>query len=160
MRTDKLMPDNKIIKQPKAYISDNTRFKLCVYYSHKPCGTPYSVMEQAMKKHRKYHDSYDYVPIKGGRTVTREDMAFNKLLHHVEQYKAHIEFALLYVNNFQMGEQYLIGKFFKDENRSVFVMPNFRECDLGTGHCYFDGLQSSPIEVSTIQQVIFKKNTL
>ena len=158
MRTNITMPETKIIKSPKAYTSDNTRFKLCVYYSHKPDGVPYSQLERSQKKHRKYHDSYDYQPIAGGRTVTREDMAFNKLLHHVEEYKAHIEFALLYVNNFQTGEQYLIAKFFKDPNRSVFVAPNFRECDLGTGHCYFDGLQSSPIEVSTIQQITIKRN--
>lgn len=158
MSAENLLP-KKIQQQEKKYVSDRTRFKLCVYYSHKPCGTPYSVIEKNFKKHRKYHDSYDYVPIKGGKTVTREDMAFNKLLHHVEHYKAYIEFALLYVNNFSDGKQYLIGKFFKDEQRSQFVMPNFKEDSLGIGHCYFDGLQASPLEVSDIQQVILKKLT-
>ncbi len=152
------MRNGKILPQPKVYQSDQTRFKLCVYYSHKPDGVPYSVVEKNLKKHRKYHDSYDYVHTAQGKTVTREDLAFNKLLHHVEQYKAHIESALLFVNDFAEGKQLLIAKFFKDEHRSIFIMPFFSHDEL-IGHVYYSHLPIAPIETHNIQSVTLKKNT-
>lgn len=161
MRTNNLLPQqkNKIEKKPKTYVSDTTKFKLCVYYSHKPDGVPYNIREINMKKHRHYHDSYDYVHTTGGKTVTRHDLAFNKLLHVIEEYKNHISFALLFVNDFVEGKQHLIGKFFKDPNRSIFIQPQFTPDSIGIGHIYYDGLTASPIETTDIQSVILTKQT-
>lgn len=156
MDTRNLLPQPKK-NPPKIFVSDSTKFKLCVYYSHKPDGSPYSVIDKNLKKHRKYHDSYDYVHTTNGKTVTRHDLSFNKLLHHVEKYKSHIEFALMYVNDFVKGEQHLLAKFFKDEERSIFIMPLFVTDELGIGHVYFDRLSASPIETSYINVQTLKK---
>lgn len=152
------MGTGKIRPLAKQFETDNTKFKLCVYYHVKPDLTVYSHVEKIQKRHRKYHDSYDYVNVTGGKTITRHDMALNKLLHHLEQYKERIEFALLYMNDFANGEQHLIGKFFRDEVRSIFVMPEFSPDSYGVGHVLVSGLQSKPLETTKLQSVILKKN--
>lgn len=153
------MRNEKILPKQKVYQTDQHRFKLCVYYSHKPCGTPYSVIEKNLKKHRKYHDGeFDYVHTTEGRTVTREDLAFNKLLKHLELHKAHIDSALLFVNDFAEQKQHLIGKFFRDENRSIFIQPIFMQDEM-IGHVYFSHLPKSPIETTQLRSITLKKNT-
>jgi len=79
------------------------------------------------------------------------------LLHHLETHKEKIEFALLYMNDFATGEQHLIGKFFRDEARSIFVMPQFSEDSYGVGHICVSGLQSTPLETVPLQKVKLKK---
>lgn len=154
------MEKDKICPTQKFYEANSTKFKLCVYYAIKPSGVPYTHVEKIQKKHRKYHDSYDYVNVTGGKTITRHDMALNKLLHHLEHYKERIEFALLYMNDFITNEQHLIGKFFRDEARSIFVMPQFSEDSYGIGHMVVCGLQSSPLETVPLQKVKLKKDLL
>ncbi len=151
------MRKQKITPTAKNYQSDCTRFKLCIYYSHKPDGTPYNVIERNMKKHRKYHDSYDYIHSTAGKTVTREDYGYNKLLIFLEQHKAHIEFGLLFVNDFVNQKQHLIGKFFKDENRTQLVQPMFTNDEYGIGHVYFHDLHAPALETSNLQQVTLRK---
>jgi len=154
------MEKNKICPTNKYYEANSTKFKLCVYYAMKPTGDLYTHVEKIQKKHRKYHDSYDYINVTGGKTITRHDMSLNKLLHHLEQYKERIEFALLYMNDFVKQEQHLIGKFFRDEARSIFIMPEFSEDSYGTGHVLVSGLQSTPLETVILQKVKLKKNVL
>lgn len=151
------METNKILPTAKHYEANSTKFKLCVYYAIKPNGEAYTHPEKILKRHRKYHDSYDYINVTGGKTITRHDIALNKLLHHLEQYKERIEFALLYMNDFVNGEQHLIGKFFKDEARSIFIMPSFSEDSYGQGHVLCAGLQSSPLETVPLQKVKLTK---
>lgn len=151
------METNKILPTQKYYEANSTKFKLCCYYSIRQNGVPYNHVEKIQKKHRKYHDSYDYINVTGGKTITRHDMALNKLLHHLETYKERIEFALLYMNDFTTDEQHLIGKFFKDESRSIFVMPSFSEDSYGVGHVLCSGLQSTPLETVPLQKVKLKK---
>jgi len=157
MRPNNLLPNGNQ-KKEKTYVSDSTKFKLCVYYSHKPNGVPYSIVEINTKRHRHYHDSKDYKHTTSGKTVTRHDEAFNKLLRHVKKHEGHIISALLFVNDFIEGKQHLIGKFFpKDADRDDFVMPVFTEDELGMGHIYYAGLTASPIETTDIQTFILKK---
>jgi hypothetical protein len=147
METDKILPTQKY------HEANSTKFKLCVYYGIKPNMQPYTHVEKLQKKNRKYHDSYDYINITGGKTITRHDMALNKLLHYLEQYKERIEFALLYMNDFANNEQHLIGKFFRDEVRSIFVMPEFAEDSYTKTHVLVSGLQSPPLETVPLQRV-------
>lgn len=151
------MGTDKILPAPKFYEANSTKFKLCCYYHIKPSGVPYTHVEKIQKKHRKYHDSYDYINVTGGKTITRHDVALNKLLHYLETHKDKIEFALLYMNDFAKDEQHLIGKFFRDETRSIFVMPSFSEDSFGIGHVLCSGLQSAPLETVSLQKIKLEK---
>lgn len=112
-----------ILAKPK-HERDTTKFKLIVWYSEKPNGEYYSEIEKLQNKNRKYHDSIDFILTPGGY-VTRHDEALNKLLHHLEKYKSKIINAWLLMNDFADGKQYLIGQFFKDENKNKFIQPIF-----------------------------------
>lgn len=116
-----------ILLKPK-HEPDTTKFKLCVWYDKKPNGEHYTQFEKESNKNRKYHDSIDYILTPLGY-VTRHDEALNKLLHHVEKYKANIIRALLYVNDHINDKQYLIGKFERDETKSQFIQPLFKHYD-------------------------------
>lgn len=112
-----------ILAKPK-HEPDTTKFKLIVWYAEKPNGEFYSEVEKLQNKNRKYHDSIDFILTPGGY-VTRHDEALNKLLHHLEKYKSKIINAWLLMNDFADSKQYLIGQFFKDENKNKFVQPTF-----------------------------------
>lgn len=112
-----------ILAKPK-HEPDTTKFKLIVWYAEKPNGEFYSEVEKLQNKNRKYHDSIDFILTPGGY-VTRHDEALNKLLHHLEKYKSKIINAWLLMNDFANSKQYLIGQFFKDENKNKFIQPTF-----------------------------------
>lgn len=112
-----------ILAKPK-HEKDTTKFKLIVWYAEKPNGEYYSEVEKLQNRNRKYHDSIDFILTPGGY-VTRHDEALNKLLHHLEKYKSKIINAWLLMNDFADSKQYLIGQFFKDENKNKFIQPTF-----------------------------------
>ena len=92
-----------------------------------------------------------------GFDVFLSDAGELKGIYKAELNKAHIEFGLLYVNDFIEGKQYLLAKFFRDEHRSQFVMPHFINDEYGIGHCYYSHTQIAPLEISNLQPVILKK---
>lgn len=112
-----------ILAKPK-HEQDTTKFKLICWYSEKPNGEYYSELEKQQNRNRKYHDSIDFILTPGGY-ITRHDEALNKLLHHLEKYKSKIINAWLLMNDFADSKQYLIGQFFKDENKNKFIQPLF-----------------------------------
>lgn len=135
--------------------TDTTVFKLCVWYSHKLDGTPYSYLEKQDNKNRKYHDSYDFVLSSDG-WVTRNDLALNKLLNYLEQNKAKILNALLFCNDKMQKKQYLIGKFSQNETFNLFIMPKFTEPYKNA--VFYDGLTAQPIETYELVNYSLSKN--
>lgn len=133
----------KTEQKTKKNQSDRTAFKLCVYYSHKPTGIPYTYIETGLKKNRKYHDSHDFI-LSGNGYVTRHDLALNKLLTHLEKHKDKITQALLFANDHVNKKQYLIGQFGKNEEFNRFIQPEFISYD--NKNIFFNGLIAPPIE--------------
>lgn len=85
----------------KKHIANTTKFKLCVFFSHRACGTPYTQFEKSINANRKYVDSYDYVHMEGGKTITRHDLAYMKLIKFVDQHWGTIDVCILFMNDFE-----------------------------------------------------------
>lgn len=129
--------------QKKTYQKDQTAFKLCVYYSHKSNGIAYNIAEITHKHHRKYHDSIDFIPVQNG-WLTRHDLALQKLLNHLKKHREKIFSALLFANNHKAKKQYLIGRFNKNTDFDIQVMPQFYKHP--DGSVTISGLNQAPLE--------------
>ena len=127
----------------KNYKKDQSVFKLCVYYSHKSNGVAYNINEISHKEHRKYHDSFDFIPVQDG-WLTRHDIAFNKLLNHLKKHRDKIFSALLFVNNFKAKKQYLIGSYNKSTDFDIQIQPNFYKHP--DGSVTVQGLNQPPLK--------------
>lgn len=134
--------------------TDTTKFKLCVYYSHKSNGQPYSYLDIQLRKNRKYHDSIDWILTPSGN-VTRHDLAFNKLINHIDKWQKNIYSALLFVNDFASGEQLLIGKFHINNEFNQLIHPTFEEYE--NKSVFYNGLIGRPLGVYKIQKNILPK---
>lgn len=147
-----------IICQKKTYLSDNTKFKIVAYWNVKPNGQYWTIAEKNLRMHRKYIDSYDYHTTKEGRTITRHDEAFYKLLVFAEKNISKAEKMLIYMNNLADEKQYLIGSLVNDKDNCKLIIPVFKNDSLGIGHVYVDNLPINPFEESKlIQRVLTKK---
>jgi hypothetical protein len=144
--------------EKKTYNSDTTKFKIVAYWNVKPSGQYYSVIEKNFKQHRKYIDSFDYVATEGGKTITRHDEAFYKLLVYAKKNINRADKILIYMNDFTTEKQYLIANLQTDEARCKLIIPVFKFDELGIGHVYVNYLPCKPLETSVlIQKTIEKK---
>ena len=147
-----------ILLPKKTYLSDNTKFKIVAYWNYKPNGQFWSIVEKNMKQHRKYIDSFDYVASAEGRTITRHDEAFYKLLVYAEKYVSRAEKILIYMNDLSQSKQFLLAKLVNDKDLCQLIIPVFKKDELGIGHVYVDRLPAPPLEESTlIQRELTKK---
>ncbi len=140
------------------FISNSTKFTLCIYWERKPDGTFYNVNEINAKRNRKYIDSYDYHNTASFKTITRHDEAFYKIMVFAQQ-NIHKAFkALIYLNDFAGEKQYLIAKLCKDELQCQMVFPSFTdESDNPQGHVYVSGLNGPPLGTYDLQQRVLTK---
>ncbi|MGZ3931740.1 MAG: hypothetical protein ACXVP0_10305, partial [Bacteroidia bacterium] len=105
MRTDILTPNTKM------YLSNSTKFTLCVYFDYKKNGAPWAHHEKELRLNRKYIDSYDYSPTADGRTLTNHYDGFWKLVTYANRNMKHIGSAILYCNDHAEQLQYEVGRF-------------------------------------------------
>lgn len=129
------------------HVINTTKFKISVYYSHRKTGEAYTILEKQDGKNHHFHDSKDYIETKGGKTITRHDLAFNKLLRHIDLYRDKIMTALLFVNDFGNDAEIMIGKF--NEYEQKLVQPIFEEID---GQIYFSHLKGAPLRVDSMRK--------
>ncbi len=144
----------------KIFTTNQSKFKLVVYWSHKPCGTPYSVFEMQMNYNRKYINSYDYNGVKGFN-VTDHKLALQKLLKKMEIDKAKIIKAFLIMNDYTNRKELTIGKFPKgDISIGDFIQPQFLNPN-EKGHVYVHGLPCEPLRIDDmrIQNFDYRKQT-
>lgn len=143
-------------KLSKIYEPDTTKFKLIVWYERKRNGEFYTITEMRENKNRKYHDSIDFIEYKG-ETVTRHDIAYNKLIDHVKAYKNNILRVWLMFNDFGLNKQYLIGvydKYNTQNNRNVKV--NFEVYN--QKNVFATSLESQAIQVFDLKNYFINKN--
>lgn len=93
----------------KTHTHNTTKFKLVCFYSHKPDRSAYTSIEKSLNRNRKYHDSYDYIHKEAGITVTRHDLAYLKIMEHMDKHWGSIERAILFLNDHTNQREIKIG---------------------------------------------------
>ncbi len=144
------------------FLSNSTKFTLCVYWQRKPDGSFYNVQEINAKRHRKYIDSYDYHIGEGFKSITRHDEAFYKLLVYAQKNIHNIVKAVIFLNEFVERKQYMIAKLSQNELDCQIVYPSFTNpADTPLNHVYVDGLKGLPLETyDLVQKVLTKKSSI
>lgn len=128
----------------KTHTPNTTTFKLVCFYSHKPDGSPYSIAEKQTNRNRKYHDSYDFVHTKQQVTITRHDLAFLKLVEHVDKHWRKIDTCMLFYNDFQNRKEVKIGQWYKsDFDKTQLMQPIYDKRGI---HVHCIGIEGGGIQ--------------
>jgi len=135
--------------------SDLTTFKLTAYYSHRNTGERYTEEEIKAKKNRKFHNSIDFVPTLYGY-YTRHDTALAKLTNHISKNRQFIINALLFVNDFNLKKQFLIGKYSKSSDFDKFIQPLFIQKEQKKDVLY-NGLMAEPLGIYDLKHFNLQK---
>lgn len=160
MRTPEQFPKPTEPPQVRQFLSNSTKFTLCVYWQKKPNGQYYSVPEINAKQHRKYIDSYDYHIGEQYRSITRHDEAFYKMLVWIQKRIANASKAVIYMNDHGNEKQYCIAKLCADEDQCKIVYPTFSDpSDNPLGHVYVTGLNGPPLDTFDLVQRVLTKKT-
>ena len=152
---------NSIVSEPKKeFTSNQTKFKMCVYWSHKEDGTPYSVYEKQRRMNRKYIPSYDYTQGPNQYNITDHRAGLQKLLQKMENQKKHIEKAIIFMNDYKNGLELRIGEFPGGEfDEGKFVSPIFTPRN-EKGHRYVSHLEREALQVDTMRTQNFNYKKL
>ncbi len=156
MRTDTTMPKSK------SFLSNSTKFTLCVYWDYKADGTPYANHEKLLKLNRKYIDSYDYSNTANNKTITDHYEAFWKLVTYAQRNIKHIGNAVLYCNDFVEQKQYKVGLFSNNADACRLVLPQFMKSETAYGieHIYLSGWQSPVLDTYELVQRVLTKQPI
>lgn len=148
-------------EKKKFFKTNQTKFKLVVYWSHREDGTPYSVQEIQARYNRKYIASYDYVPAADNKTRTDHELAMVKLLKTMKLYKNNIIKCYLIMNDWQKMQEITIGYFPRgDYDLGNMVYPVFTK-PCAKGHRYVDFLPLEPIRIDMMRvENLAKKNKI
>jgi len=81
---------------------NTTKFKLVIYWGVRPDGiTPFTQYEKDRCWHRKPLPSFDFIYGQKGETYTRHDLGHQACLDKITKDWSRIEYAELYMNDFQ-----------------------------------------------------------
>ncbi len=133
------------LAQKETFITDTTVFKLVVWFNAKACGTPYTISDKQLNRNRKYIESYDWIFTKDNKKITNHELALDKLRLFYRENKENIINSILFYNDFEQRKQFLIGKFYKNSARNIYVPPIFTECN-DTGQVRVEKLASIAID--------------
>lgn len=134
---------------------NTTKFKLVVYWSHRPNGTPFTAFEKSMKWNRKPIPSYDYIHGAGNVTITRHDIAHEKCLEYIKQHWATIDYAELWMNDFDNKIE-VCGAVWDKKNPQRTQVKNIHVEVVGN-HVYVTGFEGGGIKSGPYQIELYYK---
>lgn len=109
---------------------NTSKFKLVIYWSVRPDGiTPFTQYEKDRCWHRKPLPSFDWIFGEKGEKITRHDLGHDACLQKINRDWGRIEFAQLWMNDFEKKLEFLCVQRSKQEpmkNRTCKIITEVR----------------------------------